>query len=205
MTSTAQELAIDIDAQRVLFTEARSPITFSPAPVPLAAVRAAYDLIKWGPTGNNAMPMRLAVAQSDDARAAVVASAAPGNQARLDAAPLILVAASDHDYHEQLHITAPGIPGLRDKLHAAPEMRSASAHDNTWLQLGYLIVGLRAAGLAVRPMGGFDKRSVTASLFGGTGWSAELVLAVGYPAEDGDHGAGERRGRPEWDDAARIF
>jgi len=169
------------------------------------AVRAAYDLAKWGPTANNAMPLRLAIAESEDARAAVIASAAAGNQSRLAAAPLLLVAASDHDYHEYVHITAPGIEGLRDRLNAAPDSRRVNAHDNTWLQLGYLIVALRAAGLAVRPMGGFDTGAVTDALFAGTGWNAELLLVVGYPAEDGDHAAGERKRRPEWDDVARTL
>lgn len=205
MPSITQDFAIDVAAQRALFTDARSPLRFSAAPVPVDTVRAVYDLIKWGPTGNNAMPMRLAFAQSEESRSVVVASASSANQARLDAAPLLLIAASDADYHELSHVTAPGIDGLRDRLHADPESRRAKAHDNTWLQVGYLIVGLRAAGLAVRPMGGFDRRSVTEALFAGTGWNAELILAIGYPVADGEHGAGERKPRPEWEDVARIL
>jgi 3-hydroxypropanoate dehydrogenase len=135
----------------------------------------------------------------------VIANAAPGNQPRLEAAPLILVAASDRDYHELVHITAPGAVGLRDKLAAAPDARVTNAHDNTLIQVGYLIVGLRAAGLSVRPMGGFDRAGIDDAFFGGSGWHAELLLAVGYPADDGDHGAGDRRPRPVWDDVARVF
>ncbi len=205
MTSTTQPLTLDAGAQRALFTEARSSLRFSDEPVPDDVLRAVYDLIKWGPTANNAMPLRVAVIESDEAKSAVIAHAAPGNRAKVDNAPLLLVAASDGDYHELVHVTAPGVAGLRDKLAAVPEARGVTAHDNTWLQLGYLIVGLRAAGLAVRPMAGFDKPGMTEALFAGTGWNAELLLAVGYPAADGDHGAGERRPRPKWDDVARTF
>jgi 3-hydroxypropanoate dehydrogenase len=205
MVSTTHDLALGTDAQQALFTDARSPMRFSAAPVPVDTVRAVYDLVKWGPTGNNAMPLRLAVVQSDESRAVVVASASPVNQAKLDTAPLILIAAADTDYHELSHITAPGVEGLRDRLHIDADSRRAKAHDNTWLQVGYLIVGLRAAGLAVRPMGGFDKRSVTEALFVGTGWNAELILAVGYPVADGEDGSGERKPRPEWEDIARVI
>lgn len=205
MNTTTSRLALDAHAQSSLFTEARSPLRFSHEPVDLDTLREVYDLIKWGPTGNNAMPLRLAVLDSDEARAAAVAAAAAGNRDKVATAPVVIVAASDTDYHELVHLTAPGVEGLRERLAANPDGRAANAHDNAWLQIGYLIVGLRAAGLAVRPMGGFDKIALTESLFDGTGWRAELLLAVGYPAEDGDHGAGERRGRPSWDDAARVL
>lgn len=205
MTTLAPLLTIDEASQRRLFTEARSDARFSPAPVPMDAVRSAYELVKWGPTGNNSMPLRVAVAESPTARASVIANSAPGNQPRLESAPLILVAASDMNYHELVHITAPGVVGLRDKLAATPDARLANAHDNALIQVGYLIVGLRAAGLSVRPMGGFDRASVDSAFFAGSGWHAELLLAVGYPADDGDHRAGDRRPRPAWDDVARIL
>lgn len=205
MTVSTEHLAIDDQVQSLLFVDARSPLRFSDRPVDPQAVRAAYDLIKWGPTGNNAMTLRLAIAESDEARAQVAAAATPGNRAKVEGAPLVLVAASDVDYHELVHITAPGVEGLRDKLHATPERRAVNAHDNAWLQIGYLIVGLRAAGLAVRPMGGFDKAALDATLLAGTSWRSELLLAIGYPAEDGDQGVPPRAGRPSWDDAARVL
>lgn len=205
MTSTTDDLAIDLPTQHLLFSEARSSLRFADTPVPVSAVRAAYELIQWGPTGNNAMPLRLAVAESAGARATVIAAATERNQAILAHAPLILVVAADHDYHHLVDITAPGVAGLRERLEAVPESRAANAHANTWLQTGYLVVGLRAAGLTVRPLGGFDKAAVTDALFAGSGWHAELIFAVGYPAPDGDHGAGERKGRPSWDDAARVL
>lgn len=205
MTIDTSSLILDELAQRTLFTEARSPIHFEDRPVPLDVVQSAYDLIKWGPTGSNSMPMRLAIADSPGARAAVIVHAAAGNQAKIEAAPLVLVVASDHDYHELSHVTAAGVEGLRDKLAGRPEARAVNAHDNTWLQLGYLMVGLRAAGLAVRAMGGFDHDGVTRDLLAGTAWHAEVILAVGYPAATGEDGTGERQGRPDWDQATRVF
>ena len=205
MTLTTDTLAIDVATQQLLFTEARSSMRFADVPVPVETVRAAYDLIKWGPTGNNAMPLRIAVAASQAARSTVIEHATANNKVILGAAPLILVVAADHDYHHLVDITAPGVVGLQDRLAAAPEQRAANAHANTWLQMGYLVVGLRAAGLDARPLGGFDKAGVTDAFFAGSGWHAELVFAVGYPATDGEHGAGARKGRPAWDHVARVL
>ena len=205
MTTETSSLVLDEVAQRALFTEARSPIRFDDRAVPLGVVRSAYDLIKWAPTSNNAMPLRLAIADSPEARASLIAHAAPGNQPKIETAPLVLVAASDHDFHELSHITAAGVEGLRERLAGRPEARAVTAHDNTWLQIGYLIVGLRAAGLAVRPMGGFDHEGLTRDLLAGTAWHAEALLAVGYPEPQGNDGTGPRQGRPDWDQAARVF
>lgn len=175
MTIDTSSLVLDDLAQRTLFTEARSPMHFDDRPVPLDVVRSAYDLVKWGPTGSNSMPLRLAIADSPGARATVIVHAAPGNRPKVETSPLVLVVASDRDYHEFSHVTAAGVEGLR------------------------------AAGLAVRPMGGFDHEGLTRDLLAGTAWHAEALLAVGYPEPHGNDGTGPRQGRPDWDQAARVF
>jgi len=205
MTIDTSSLVLDDLAQRTLFTEARSPMHFDDLPVPLDVVRSAYDLVKWGPTGSNSMPLRLAIADSPGARATVIVHAAPGNRTKVETSPLVLVVASDRDYHEFSDVTAAGVEGLRERLAGRPDARAINSHDNTWLQMGYLIVGLRAAGLAVRPMGGFDHEGLTRDLLAGTAWHAEALLAVGYPEPHGNDGTGPRQGRPDWDQAARVF
>ncbi len=196
--------SLDDQARRLLFEDARSATKFANEPVPIDVIRDVYDVVKFGPTGNNSGPMRLAVAHSPEARATVIAHAAEGNRAKLEKAPLLLVVARDDRFHDHFDVTAPSAIGSQAKLEAMPEARSIKAHDGTWLQAGYLIVGLRGVGLALRPYGGFDKAALSASLLRDTSWSAEILLGVGYPAL-GDHGAGPRRGRLEWDQAARVF
>lgn len=199
-----ESLEIDERAVRLLFTEARSNTRFADTPVPLESVRAAYELARWGPTGNNAVPLRLVVASSDEARAKVIAAASDSNQVKLGHAPLVLVVASDLRYHDYLDITAPGSDAARQRLELAEDERSRKAHDGTWLQAGYLIVALRAAGLAVRPLGGFDRAALDASLLTGTSWRSEMLLMVGLPPQD-DHGAGPRKGRLGWEQAAAVL
>ena len=187
-----------------LFLSARSNTRFSDEPVALDTIQAAYELARWAPTANNTVPLRLAIAESSQARSAIVARANDGNKAKLERAPLLLVVARDERFHDLFGVTEVGSEEARIRLEADTERRARSAHDNTLLQAGYLIVALRALGLAVRPYGGFDKDGLNADLLGGTSWKSEMLLGVGHPADD-DHGAGPRKGRPTWEHAAVVL
>lgn len=194
LASPIDGLEIDDTTQRRLFLDARSNTGFTQREVPDTVIRDVFDLIKWGPTANNTVPLRVAIARSDEARAAVIANAAEGNRAKLEKAPLLLVVARDNRFHDHFSVTAPGSEATAQRLEDAPDRRVSMATSGSWLQGGYLIVGLRAAGLAVRPYGGFDAAGLDQSLFEGTSWSSMMLLGVGYPS-DADHGAGPRKGR----------
>ncbi|MDN4480877.1 malonic semialdehyde reductase [Demequina muriae] len=195
--------SLDADARSLLFLDARSNVNFADRPVPANVVRKVWELVKWGPTGNNTVPLRLLVAESDEARAAVIANALEGNRAKLAKAPLLVVAAHDERFHDTFDVTGAGTASTYERLEGDPGRRSSMAHSGAMLQAGYFIVGLRAAGLAVRPYGGFDKAAMDAALFEGTSWRSEVLFGIGYPHED-DHGAGERRGRLGADQAVRV-
>ncbi|WP_042213431.1 malonic semialdehyde reductase [Demequina mangrovi] len=192
-TSTMTAFTLDTDAREALFTSARSAIAFDDRPVEPELVTRAWDLAKWGPSSMNTQPLRLVVARSEAARAAVIDAAMPGNRPKLEQAPLLLIAARDDRFHDQHEITAPGFAGFHERFETNPEMRASLAASGAMLQLGYLIIALRAEGLALRPYGGFDSAALDAALMP-AGWGSEVLLGVGYPAP-GDHGAGERRGR----------
>ena len=190
------------EARRALFLEARSAVSFTDAAVDPAVVRRVWDLAKWGPTSNNTQPLRLVIASSPEARQAVLDAAAPGNRPRLAQAPLIAIAAHDDRFHDHHDVWAGGNPAVFDRFEADPAGRSSIARSGSMLQLGYVIVGLRGEGLAVRPYGGFDRSALDTALMP-EHWHAEVLLGIGYPADD--HGAGERRGRISADTAVRIL
>ena len=194
------DFSLDAQARAALFTDARSSINFADREVPLDVVNEVWELIKWGPTGNNTVPMRLVVAASAEARAAVIGNALEGNRVKLERAPLLLIAARDERFHDTFDVTGGGSASTYARLEADPAKRASMSHSGAMLQAGYLIVGLRAAGLAVRPYGGFDKAGMDAALLAGTSWRSEVLFGVGYPAQ-GDHGAGERKGRLGADEA----
>ena len=205
-SSLEHSLAIPLETQRLLFLDARSALQFSPEPVPVDVIRDVYDLVRWAPTGFNTVPMRLVVAESGDARTRAIAHASAGNKPKLERAPLIVVAARDPGYHAFAEQLVPGEAGRRERerLESLVAHREKSSFMNGVLQMGYLIVGLRAAGLDVRPMAGFDKAGLDADLLAGTGWKSELVLAVGYPAEEGP-GVDERWPRLSFEQAAKVL
>lgn len=194
---------IDDATRRQLFLDARSALDFADAPVDPAVIREAFDLVKWGPTGNNSVPMRLALATSEAARSTVIHAASLTNRPKLVKAPMIVVVARDERYHDHFHVTAPGAQDVADRLEAHPLDRAARAERGTWMQAAYLIVGLRAVGLAVRPYGGFDPTVVDDALFANRSWRSQLLLGVGWP--NLDHGAGPRKGRIDSPDAVVEF
>ena len=198
------EFALPAQARSLLFLEARSNTNFADRPVPVQAVRDVWDLIKWGPTGNNAAPLRLVVAESGEARTARIAHANEGNQPKLAKAPLLAIAARDERYHDTFDITGAGSARTFERLEEDPAARTRLSHSGAMLQAGYFIVGLRAAGLAVRPYGGFDKDGMDQALLADTSWKSEVLFGIGYPTHD-DHGAGERRGRLSADQAVKVL
>ncbi len=173
--------AIGDDVADLLFREARTVNTFADGEVTDEQVRAVYDVVRWGPTMMNSVPLRLLLVRSPRARARLAAHMAPGNRDRVLAAPLTVVVAADTDFHQHLDVLAPHKPGARD-LFPDPAARETLARSSATLQAGYLIVGLRAAGLHVGPMSGMDAAGVDAEFFGGTGWRSLMVLNVGTPA-----------------------
>ena len=78
--------------------------------------------------------------------------------------------AADTNFQPHLGTLAPHAIGL--------------ARQSGLIQVGYLITRLRAAGLHVGPMGGFDAVGVDAELFADNGWQSLLVLDVGQPAAE---------------------
>jgi len=200
------QLALSEDAQRKLFLDARSATRFAPRPVPVEVIKEVYEWVRWGPTGYNTSPLRIAVAASEAARTRVIAHANDNNRPKMLRAPLLLVAAMDERYHELSWVTAPHHAGYREEMEGRAEHRKASAYGNGLMQLGYFIVGLRAAGLSVRPMGGYDHAALDADLLAGHCWRSEVVLGVGYGVPPGeDDGAGPRRPRLTFEQAAIVL
>src|SRR5262245_10936370 len=128
-------LALSEDAQRRLFLEARSATRFAPRSVPVEVIKDVYEWVRWGPTGYNTSPLRIAVAASEAARARVIAHANDNNRPKMERAPLLLVAAMDEQYHELSWVTAPHHAGYREEMQGRVEHRKASAYGNGLMQL----------------------------------------------------------------------
>ena len=181
----AAAYAVSDEVADLLFREARTVGRFTDEPVSDEELAAVYDLAKWGPTAINTTPLRLLVVRSAEARERLAKHVADGNRDRVLAAPVTLVVASDPGFHRTIPVLAPHMAQLAGVLEEQAEQREHMARTNTLIQLGYLIVALRAAGLDAGPMGGFDTAGVDAEFFADNGWKSQLIINVGHREGDG--------------------
>ena len=176
-------LAIPADVQDLLFREARTANSFTDEPVTDEQVAAIYDLVKFGPTAMNTQPLRVVLVRSDEAKQKLLKHMGGSNRDKTENAPLVAVLAADTEFHETLPRTFPHFPGAKD-LFADDAAREQAARFNAGLQIGYFIIGVRAAGLAAGPMTGFDAAGVDADLLAGTGLKSIAVVNIGHPGEN---------------------
>lgn len=180
----ADRLALDEDAQDLLFRQARTANAFTDEPVSEEQVRAIYDLVKWAPTSMNIQPLRVVLVRTPEARGRLVQHMSPGNQAKTSSAPLVAVLAADDEFHDELVKTFPHLPGARDLFAGDDAARARVAEMNATLQMAYFLLGVRAAGLAAGPMTGFDATAVTREFFPDGEHRALMVVNIGRPAAD---------------------
>ncbi|MGC3860541.1 malonic semialdehyde reductase [Micromonospora chersina] len=185
MSAPAGELlALDRAAQDLLFRAARTANAFTDEPVDEEQVRAIHDLVRHGPTAMNAQPLRVLLLRSAAARARLLPYLSSGNRDKTASAPLTAVLAADVDWHDRLPELFPHRPGARDWFTGDPAGREAQARFNAALQIGYLLVGVRAAGLAAGPMAGFDAAGVEREFFPDGRHRVLLLMNIGRPAPD---------------------
>jgi 3-hydroxypropanoate dehydrogenase len=179
-----QTLPLHPEAQSLLFTEARTANTFSDEPVTDDQLRAIFELTKWPPTAANTQPMRVLYVRSPQAKERLVTHMADGNKQKTLAAPVVAVLAADTDFHEFIPKVFPIKPEIKDHFAANADMRGQAARFNATLQAGYFLLGVRAAGLAAGPMGGFDADGVDREFFPDGAWKSILVVNIGKPGEN---------------------
>jgi 3-hydroxypropanoate dehydrogenase len=176
-------IALSPEAQALLFTDARTANSFSDEPVTDDQIAAIYELVKYGPTAMNAQPLRVVLVRPGEARERLLKHMSDGNRDKTADAPLVAILAADTDFHENLSRTFPHFPGAKD-LFADDEARERAARFNATLQIGYFLLGVRAAGLAAGPMGGFDADALDEDFFQGGPLKALLVVNIGKPGEN---------------------
>ena len=183
MTELHEHLVLDKNAQDLLFREARTANTFSDEPVSEEQIAAIYDLVKYAPTSMNMQPLRILLVRTEAARERLVAHMSDGNKAKTETAPLVAVLAYDPEFHEHLPSQFPHFPGAQD-VFKGQDHRFGAASLNAGLQVGYFILGVRAAGLAAGPMTGFDAEGIDKEFFSESGYKTLVVVNIGKPGEN---------------------
>lgn len=182
-TVNAVPLALDPSAQDLLFREARTANTFTDEPVTDAQIRTIYELVKYGPTSANQQPLRILLVRSPEARERLLPNMSNGNRPKTSTAPLTAILAADLRFPENFAKVFPHKPGIADSF-ADPEVRERSARLNAAIQIGYFIMGIRAAGLAAGPMTGFDNAGMDQAFFPDGRHRSLVVVNIGKPGPD---------------------
>ena len=175
-----------VPGAEVLFTQARTPRAFSPRAVGEDVLRHLSDLVKLGPTSGNCSPGRFVFLTTQDARERLRPALSPGNVERAMSAPVLVVVCHDPLFFE----TLPRLgcdEGLRDWFAADVGLSEETAFRNGTLEGGYLILAARMLGLSAMPMSGFDSFMVEDALLTTSGWRANFLIGLGYPAENEPH------------------
>jgi len=186
----SDHLVLPEESQNLLFRDARTANTFSDEPVTDEQIHAIYDLVKWAPTSVNMQPLRVLLVRSEDARERLVKHLGPGNQDKTAAAPLTAILAADTEFTEYLPEQFPHAPEAKNWF--PEETHEGHARLNASLQVGYFILGIRAAGLAAGPMTGFDASGIDNEFFSDGRLRTLVVVNIGKPGENAWFGRSPR-------------
>jgi 3-hydroxypropanoate dehydrogenase len=184
-----------------LFHDARTHNGFLDKPVPVALLKEAVDIAKMGPTSVNQSPFRILFLTSQEAKDRLVPLLSPGNQEKTKKAPVVAIVAYDEKFYDHLPFLFPHADA-KPWFSGNEAFASRSAFQNGTLQVGYLILALRAVGLDTGPMTGFDNAKVDAEFFPEGHVKSNVVINIGY-------GSGEnlfpRSPRFAFDQIAKIL
>lgn len=162
-----------------LLTEARTHNGWLQKEVPDALLRQALELALWGPTSANCLPMRVLFLRSQEAKARLKDALSPGNVEKTMAAPATAILAYDLQYYEHLPRLYPAADA-KSWFVGNQSLIETTAFRNATLQGGYFILALRALGLDVGPMSGFDNAKVDAEFFPGGKVKSNFLMNIGY-------------------------
>ena len=183
MTATALTApapgVLDDEALHQLFHRARTHNGWLDRPVPEALLRQAIDLVKMGPTAANSQPMRVVFVRSAQAKERLKPALAPGNVDKTMQAPVTAIVGYDLGFLDLMPRLFPHAD-VRASFAGKDALILDAAYRNGSLQGGYLILALRAVGLDVGPMSGFDPAMVDATFFAGTRIRSNFLLNIGY-------------------------
>ncbi len=163
----------------LLLRKARTHNDFTDQPVTDEVLRAAHELMKWGPTSANSQPMRILYLRSKESREKLRPALSATNLEKTLKAPVIALVAYDTHFWEHLprmfHNPA-AINWFKDKgAHT-----ETTAFRNGTLQGAYYLLALRAVGLDSGAMSGFDNAKVDAAFFPDGRLKSNFLVIIGY-------------------------
>jgi 3-hydroxypropanoate dehydrogenase len=167
-----------------LFRTARTQNGWTDRPVSDEQLSELYDLLKFGPTSANCCPARFVWVRSKDGKNKLAAHAAPGNGAKILAAPVTVIIGHDLDFAEQMPTLFPARGEMMKTFFSDPQVADVTAFRNGSLQGAYLILAARALGLDCGPMSGFSNEGVDQDFFANTRIKSNFICSIGYGSDE---------------------
>ena len=192
----ADEQTLDL-----MLRKARSHGDFTDRPVSDETLRAAHDLMKWGPTSANSQPARFLYLRSPAAREKLRPALSATNLEKTLKAPVIGLVAYDTRFWEHL-------PRMFHNPEAINWFKDKGAHTevtafrNGTLQGAYYLLALRAVGLDCGAMSGFDNAKVDAAFFSEGRLKSNFLVNIGYGT---GKGIAPRNPRLAFEESCRIL
>ena len=193
---------LDDDSLDIMFRVARSHNGWQDRPVTDDQLHQLFSLTQFAPTANNGQPTRLLFVRSAAAKARLAPALAPGNVAKAEAAPVVVIIGYDERFFENFEKVFPHKPEHREKFAANPDKATEAAFRNGTIQGSFLIMAARALGLDTGPMSGFDNAKVDAEFFAGTSIKSNFLCNIGYGDETSLFG---RLPRLDFDEICEIM
>ena len=168
----------------LLLRNARTHGEFLDKPVSEELLRAAHELMKWGPTSANSQPARFLYLRSKESREKLRPALSATNLEKTMKAPVIAIVAYDVRFWEHLprmFHNPEAINWFKDKgTHT-----EITAFRNGTLQGAYYLLALRAVGLDCGAMSGFDNAKVDAAFFPDGRLKSNFLVNIGYGSGKG--------------------
>jgi len=174
--------ALDENALRLIFFEARTANGFLDAPVARELLERAVEIAELGPTSANTLPVRYVFVESAAGKEKLRPALSPGNLDKTMKAPVTAIVAADLKFYENIPRTFPTRPEMAANF-SPPEKAEFTrgfARDNAILQMAYFIIAARAVGLDAGPMGGFDRELLDAAFFPDGRLISLFLINLGY-------------------------
>lgn len=189
------------DGLDLLFSDARSHNDFEPLELDDEALQAIYDLTKMGPTSANCCPARFVFVRSEEAKARLAPLAMETNQPKILNASACVIIANDSRFYDRIPELFPHDPSARNWFTGSQSFADETALRNGSLQAAYFMMAVRALGLDIGPISGFDAAAVDREFFPDGRFKSNMLCNIGRGKPDALFG---RLPRLAFDDACDI-
>ena len=162
-----------------LLREARTHYHWLPKPVDQKLLHEIFDLMKWGPTSANCLPLRIVYIESEAAKAKLKPCLSAGNVEKTMAAPVCAILAYDTQFYNLLPKTFPHTDA-RSWFAGKEKAIYDTAFRNSSLQGAYFMLAARMLGLDCGPMSGFDEKKMNETFFPDGRFKVNFICNLGY-------------------------